>query len=68
VFIRLVGGQQDGALLVTLADVLEDQVRAGFVDGQVIIKLLTGISTLQNKVKTNLSFESVGCIMMVKAS
>jgi hypothetical protein len=35
VFIRLVGGQQDGALLVTLADDLEEQVRAGFVDGQV---------------------------------
>jgi hypothetical protein len=35
VFIRLVGGQQDGALLVTLADDLEKQVRAGFVDGQV---------------------------------
>src|SRR5580700_8181831 len=35
VFIRLVGGQQDGALFVTLADDLEEQVRAGFVDGQV---------------------------------
>ena len=35
VFIRLVGRQQDGALLITLADDLEEQVRAGFVDGQV---------------------------------
>jgi len=35
VFIGLVGGQQDGTLLVTLADDLEEQVRARFVDGQV---------------------------------
>ena len=35
VFIGLVGGQQDGALLVTLADDLEEQIRAGFVDGQI---------------------------------
>src|SRR5271170_7192197 len=34
-FIGLIRGQQDGALLVTLADDLEEQVRAGFVDGQV---------------------------------
>lgn len=35
VFIRLVGGQQEGALLVTLADDLEEEVRTRFVDGQV---------------------------------
>ena len=34
VLVGLVGGQQDGALLVTLADDLEEQIRAGFVDGQ----------------------------------
>ena len=35
VFIGLVGGQQDRALLVALADDLEEQVGADLVDGQV---------------------------------
>jgi len=33
-FIRLVGGQQDGSPLVTLADDLEEQICAGFVGRQ----------------------------------
>jgi hypothetical protein len=35
-FIRLVCGQHDGALLVTLADDLEEQVCAGLIDGQAL--------------------------------
>ena len=35
VFIGLVGGQHYGALLVSLADDLEEQIRPGLVDGQV---------------------------------
>lgn len=34
-FIGLVGGQHDRALLVAVADDLEEQICAGFVDGQV---------------------------------
>ena len=35
VFIGLVGGQQDGALLIALADDLKEQVGADLVDGQI---------------------------------
>ena len=36
VFIGLVGGQHDGTLLVSLADDLEEQVGADFINGSVL--------------------------------